>query len=262
MDDVDAVARGQRHRVEVTTESEPALPTDKFMEAVTRRRGWYKRRLGQVAAAGMQSILEEDDRPRGARHRRRVVTSAPDAFPGPRRCRRCLASRFAGCGEKTDYVRFAETEGIYVDVGNLVYQVQLSRYLNPGDVEDHEYLEGLPVDTPRPARRRDLVRRLDAGQELHGRDAAADRGLRDHGHRGERVPSRSRSTTSNLFAYNPGPLPRRTRCYPLPDTAAASGPIQGSLILFKLKNDSLQNRPLVLHIEQAGEEAAEIDLDL
>src|SRR6187431_2988996 len=52
----------------------------------------------------------------------------------------------AGCGEKSDYVRFAETEGIYVDVGNLVYQVQLSRYLNPGDVEDHDYLRGLPAN--------------------------------------------------------------------------------------------------------------------
>src|SRR3954467_8907643 len=34
---------GNATRVEVTTESEPALPTDKLMEAVTRRRGWYKR---------------------------------------------------------------------------------------------------------------------------------------------------------------------------------------------------------------------------
>ena len=50
--------------------------------------------------------------------------------------------------------------------------------------------------------------------------------------------------------------------YPPPDTAAASGPIQGSLILFKLTNDSLQNRPLKLEIEQEGFESAEIDLDL
>ena len=48
----------------------------------------------------------------------------------------------------------------------------------------------------------------------------------------------------------------------MPDSAAASGPIQGSLILFKLDVDSLQNRPLKLEIEQAGSETAEIDLDL
>ena len=42
---------GNGTRVEVTTESEPALPTDKFMEAVTGRRGWMKRNLAQGAAA-------------------------------------------------------------------------------------------------------------------------------------------------------------------------------------------------------------------
>jgi len=56
---------GSATRVEVTTESEPALPTDKFMEAVTRRRGWYKRRLGK-SLRRLQSILEEG-MDRGAR---------------------------------------------------------------------------------------------------------------------------------------------------------------------------------------------------
>ena len=54
-----------------------------------------------------------------------------------------LATAFAGCGID-DYIHEAETEGVYVDVGNLVYQVQLSRFLNPDDVEDREYLMGLP----------------------------------------------------------------------------------------------------------------------
>ena len=50
---------GHATRVEVKTESEPALPTDRFMEAVTRRRGWTKRSLGK-ALRRLQSILEED----------------------------------------------------------------------------------------------------------------------------------------------------------------------------------------------------------
>src|SRR3954466_1415882 len=37
---------GSATRVEVTTESEPALPTDKFMEAATLRRGGDKPRPG------------------------------------------------------------------------------------------------------------------------------------------------------------------------------------------------------------------------
>jgi uncharacterized protein YndB with AHSA1/START domain len=56
---------GNATRVEVTTESEPALPTDKFIEAVTRRRGWYKRGLGK-SLRRLQSILEEG-MDRGAR---------------------------------------------------------------------------------------------------------------------------------------------------------------------------------------------------
>jgi uncharacterized protein YndB with AHSA1/START domain len=51
--------QGNATRVEVTSESVPALPTDKLMEAITRRRRWFKR--GQrKALRRMQSILEED----------------------------------------------------------------------------------------------------------------------------------------------------------------------------------------------------------
>src|SRR3954451_22164691 len=50
---------GNATRVEVTTESETALPTDKLMEAITGRRRWMKRKLGK-ALSRMQSILEED----------------------------------------------------------------------------------------------------------------------------------------------------------------------------------------------------------
>ena len=50
---------GQATRVEVTTESVPALITDKFIETAFRRRGWTKRGL-RKALNRMQSILEED----------------------------------------------------------------------------------------------------------------------------------------------------------------------------------------------------------
>ena len=50
---------GNATRVEVTTETEPALVTDKIMEGVMLKRGWTKRRLGK-ALSRLQSILEED----------------------------------------------------------------------------------------------------------------------------------------------------------------------------------------------------------
>jgi hypothetical protein len=64
-----------------------------------------------------------------------------------------------------------------------------------------------------------------------------------------------------VFVYDPILL-QQSQVLPTPDSAASSGPIQGSLILFRLKVNSLQNRPLKLSIEQAGTQSGEIDLDL
>jgi uncharacterized protein YndB with AHSA1/START domain len=50
---------GSATRVEVTTETEPALITDRLMEGVMFKRGWTKRRL-RKALSRLQSILEED----------------------------------------------------------------------------------------------------------------------------------------------------------------------------------------------------------
>jgi uncharacterized protein YndB with AHSA1/START domain len=52
-------------RVEMMTETEPALATDRFMETVTGYRGWM-RRNSRKAMRRLQSILEENE-DRGAR---------------------------------------------------------------------------------------------------------------------------------------------------------------------------------------------------
>jgi uncharacterized protein YndB with AHSA1/START domain len=49
---------GHGTRVEFTTETEPALPTDRIMEGFGLRR-WFKRN-GRKAMSRLQSILEED----------------------------------------------------------------------------------------------------------------------------------------------------------------------------------------------------------
>ncbi len=36
----------------------------------------------------------------------------------------------SGCGNKEDIRTVGETEGLYIDIGGLRYQVQISRYLN------------------------------------------------------------------------------------------------------------------------------------
>jgi len=50
---------GKATQVEVTTESEPALATDKFLNTVLRRRAWMKRGL-RKSLNRLQGILEED----------------------------------------------------------------------------------------------------------------------------------------------------------------------------------------------------------
>jgi uncharacterized protein YndB with AHSA1/START domain len=53
-------------RVEVMTETVPALPTDRFIEGITGFRGWMRRNVGK-SLRRLQSILEEDvDRGRRA----------------------------------------------------------------------------------------------------------------------------------------------------------------------------------------------------
>lgn len=172
-----------------------------------------------------------------------------------------FAAIFSGCGNKHELTTVAETEGIYLDVGGLTYQVQLSRFLNPGDVEDKEYLVGLPAGVP---------------AQLPGDETWFGVWMRVKNYSDEAIEPTDTFTivdteenkfepvpldgAANPFAYNPVLL-QHAQVLPTPDTAAASGPIQGSLILFRLTADSLANRPLKLEIEKEGAETAEVDLD-
>jgi uncharacterized protein YndB with AHSA1/START domain len=58
-------APGNATRLEIMTESEPPLPTDRLMEKVTGYRAWTKRK-SRRAIARLQAILEENE-DRGAR---------------------------------------------------------------------------------------------------------------------------------------------------------------------------------------------------
>ena len=172
-----------------------------------------------------------------------------------------VAAFFAGCGDKQEVVTEAETEGVYIDVGGLTYQVQLSRFLNPGDVEDKQYLTGLPEGI---------------NPQLPGDEIWFGVWMRVKNYSGGPLTPTNTFTivdtegnefrpvplaATNPFIFEPIEL-QHSQVLPTPDSAAASGPIQGSLILFRLKTDSLQNRPLKLEIEQGGATTGEIDLDL
>jgi hypothetical protein len=172
-----------------------------------------------------------------------------------------LALVAAGCGGEHERTT-AETEGLYVDVGGLKYQVQMSRYINPADIEDREYLAGLPESTAEPAPDETWfgvwVRIQNTSDEP--RDAANVWEIHDTQENIFRpVPV---DTEVNPFVLEPGTVPPRT-VLPLADSAAGQGPTQGMLLLFKMTTESLQNRPLELRFSTGGSgEVGTYDLDV
>jgi hypothetical protein len=173
-----------------------------------------------------------------------------------------LCALFAtGCGNKLETRTVGETEGLYLDVDDLKYQIQISRYLNPNDVEDRAYLKGLPEGTAQPA-----------GDETWFGVFIRVSNSTDH----EVVPANDfqildtqdnvyrpvpLDANVNLFAYKPDPIPAKG-LIPQPDSTASTGPIQGSLLLFKVKTNSLQNRPLEFRFRRGSGTQGIVDLDV
>lgn len=138
----------------------------------------------------------------------------------------------------------------YLNVGPLIYEVQLSRELNPSDTEDASYLTGL---TPAQLR-------LKRGEEWFGVFVQVyNESSTPHLPAKELtisdtqdnvyvpvVPQPTNEFSYQRFAYS-GPLAAKARI-PALNTVAANGPTQGALLLYKVKVVSLDNRPLELNI--------------
>jgi hypothetical protein len=157
-----------------------------------------------------------------------------------------LAAVAAGCGNKRATVTEAETEGPYLTVGPLKYQVQISRLLNPRDIEDSAYLQGVAPGQSRlaPGETWFAVFIRVVNETRRGEPAAGDFEIEDtQGHTFLPVQLVDR----NPFAYRAARVPPGGTL-PTPGSPAYEGPIGGSLVLFKLTFDSLGNRPLELRI--------------
>jgi hypothetical protein len=167
-----------------------------------------------------------------------------------------------GCGDKTNSQTEAQTEGLYMDAGPLLYQVQISRFLNAADPEDAAYLTGLPAGTStQPAKGETwfAVFMQVRNPTQQSQNPTTQFSIKDT--QGAEYQPVSLNTKLNAFAYVAAPL-GPGGLIPGIETAAYNGPIQGSEILFKLKNASLQNRPLTLKIDDGAGHVATVDLDL
>jgi len=175
------------------------------------------------------------------------------------------ALTLVACGGTGDSpTTHGESEGSYIQAGPLIYQVQMSRELNSANVEDAEYLEGLPADTPRLAGDEEwfgvwLWVQNDT-DEAH--PSASDFKIVDTtGTEYEPIalpannPLAYQSTTVESDGFQP--------VKPDPESAAGTGPNNGEMLLFKLRTDVYANRPLELEITPPdGGEPSSVVLDL
>lgn len=170
----------------------------------------------------------------------------------------------AGCGAREQERTVAGTEGPYLDIGELKYQVQISRILNPADTEDGEYLSvGIPRDQrPGPGQTWFAVfLRVQNATRAKTLPTARNFEIVDTQENVYRpVPV---DTALNLWAYEPMTLAPRDQ-FPAENSAQFNGPIKGGMVLFKVDLDSLQNRPLEFRIQSPEDPArvAVVDLDV
>jgi hypothetical protein len=167
----------------------------------------------------------------------------------------------AACGKQED-VHHGATEGVYVTTGDLKYQVQISRVLNPFDFEDQDYLRGLPA-TDRVLPPQDtwfgvfirVFNKTGVPHQSANRFTIIDT-------TGKQFTPVSPDPRANSTLYRPFVLKGGDQL-PLPGTLARENLTQGGLVLFRLPIDSLANRPLELHIASpTGGPDATVDLDV
>ena len=157
----------------------------------------------------------------------------------------------AACGEEETH---EVVEGEPLELGELSYNVQLTRFLNPDDTEDSEYLVGQPE--PEPG-----TDYLGLFMVIENHDDEAHESATEytvHDTQDNRYPPLE---TTSPYALEIGATVPAEGQLPLPDSTAETGPNQGSLVIFRVDESASENRPLKLLI--GGEEASgEVILDL
>ena len=172
-----------------------------------------------------------------------------------------LALLGAGCGSHIEARTSGETEGLYLDIDELRYQVQISRYMNPEDTEDRAYLAGLPESESEPAGDETwfgvFIRVQNETEEpIEPADTFEIVDTQENVYEPVEL-----DPEANPFAYQPVPVEPKS-LLPEPDSAAAESTIQGALILFKVKTESLQNRPLEFRFRRGSGTEGVVDLDV
>ncbi len=164
-----------------------------------------------------------------------------------RRCLLLIAVAFAtlglgACGDKQETVTNGESEAVYVTLGELQYQVQLSRQLDPFSPGDRDLLAGVPA----------ADRVLDDNEIWFGIWLQATNGTTSPQSLADEF--RIKDTTGrefepielkpeSPFAYRSAEIAPNT-VYPLVNSASGQSPTSGAFLLFRMPKQTLDFRPL------------------
>ena len=158
----------------------------------------------------------------------------------------------AACGADENETEVKEGEPI--ELGDVSFNITITRYLNPDDSEDAQYLEG--QDEPQP------------GEQYLGVFMTVD----NEGDETVQLPSsfEIEDTTDRTYesveSDSPYALPLGGDLAPddkIPElnTPAADGPTKGAMVLFLLSDQASENRPLELKIPSSqGDGIVELDI--
>jgi hypothetical protein len=159
----------------------------------------------------------------------------------------------AGCGASNEKENLMEGEPVVL--GELQWNVLFSRFLNPQDTEDRQYLVG---QRPPPAKAAYLgvfVQVLNKDKENRQSLPPALTVMDTERQVFDSLPSKSE------YALHLGTDVDPEDQLPALDSAGQVGPVKGSLVLFLIPDTASENRPLELVIP--GQDGpATVDLDL
>lgn len=163
-----------------------------------------------------------------------------------------VALPLAACGEEEE---LDVIEGEPVELGDLLYNVQITRFLNPNDPEDEAYLRGEP---PAAADEEYLAVFMTIDNEGdESAELAHEMTIRD-----TRDNTYEPLESESVYALELGSTVPAGGEVPEPDTPAASGPINGSMILFRVDRTVTENRPIELEIPGEAGEEGRVELDI
>jgi hypothetical protein len=181
-----------------------------------------------------------------------------------------VGALLAGCGEEEE---LEVIEGEPLHLGDLSFNVQITRFLNPGDPEDAAYLTGLEPPPAEEAYLGVFLTIENEGEEV-GEVPDGIRVVDTQGEEYEPIPSESSFALplpgegGTTGAQGTAPSDEEPTGVepggelPQPDTVPAYGPIGGSMLLFRVDEAVAENRPLELEIPGESGETGRVELDI